>query len=99
MQVDIIKQSASSSSIVTQGPSDKMDTKASVIRSWLPHPEVQAALSEEPRRFKAIFRALKADVEAHQGLERSHRSLDWLSLVQRWAYDCPGCPRQGGGGA
>ena len=84
------KASPSSTSLETQDPTEGADIKMSVVRSWLPPPEVQHALSEEPRRFKAIFRALKADLDTSTGHERSHRSLEWLSLVQRWA-DAPPC--------
>ena len=59
-----------------------------VVRNWLPYPEVKAALSEEPRRFKAIFKALEADWRA-QGLSTSIKNaklMEWLSHIERYKH-------------
>ena len=58
----------------------------SVLRQWLPPGEAEAALKEDPVRFKGIFDALERDWRRNEGLEaslRSLRSLEWLSLVRR----------------
>lgn len=57
----------------------------SVVRQWLPPGEAEAALKEDPRRFRAIFSALRSDWEKNKHLEPSQRSLQslkWLSLVR-----------------
>ena len=58
----------------------------SVVRQWLPPAEAEAALQEDPRRFAAVFSAVRASWDASKTLDpslRSLKTLEWLALVRR----------------
>lgn len=64
----------------------------SVIRTWLPPPEVEAAVTEDPERFRAIFKALRDQWKSDEHLGpslRSLKTLEWLSLVRRQVISTP----------
>lgn len=65
----------------------------SVLRSWLPPPEVESALTDEPRRFKAVLIALRADWQSQElsKAAKNARLMEWIDLLER--YDCFDCLR------